>query len=90
MQHRGRGVKVEGLLLFLASETHLVVSWYSFNLPPQQHFDFIFVLLSITFVMKWSFSCRVSYDSTCIIKIKTIKWYRFIYISLATSSLYYS
>ena len=30
---------------------------------------------------------RVSHHSTCIIKIKTIKWHRLLYIGLATSSL---
>ena len=36
--------------------------------------------------MKYLFSWRVSHHSTCIIKIKTIKWYRLLYIGLATSS----
>ena len=53
MQHRGWGVKMTGLLLFLASETHwLVVDIGSFLL-----LDNIFILFSfsylITFVIKY-------------------------------------
>ena len=52
MKHRGRGVKVVGLLLFLASETHWLSGGIGSILRLDNIFYFIFVLLSITFEMK--------------------------------------
>ena len=54
MWHHDRGVKVVGLLLFLASETHWLQVGIGFNPPPQQKFLFHFFFCSlITFEMKY-------------------------------------
>ena len=82
MKHRGRGVKVVGLLIFLASETH----GSSVGIGSFLRLDNIFFRSLINyFCNEIVIFCRVSYHSTCIIKFKTIKWYRLIYIGRATS-----
>ena len=52
MRHRGRGIKVVGFLIFLTPETH----WFSVGIGSTLRLDyilnFIFVLLSITVLMK--------------------------------------
>ena len=45
MKHRGRGVKVVGLLLFLASETH----WLSVGIGSILRLDNIFILFSFSY-----------------------------------------
>ena len=45
MDHRGRGDKVLGLLLFLASETH----WFSVGIGSILHLDNIFILFSFSY-----------------------------------------
>ena len=52
MKHRGRGIKVVGHLQFLASETLGLSVGKGSTLRLDNIFFFIFVLASITFVMK--------------------------------------
>ena len=45
MKHRGQGVKMVGLLLFLASETH----WLSVDIGSILRLDNIFILFSFSY-----------------------------------------
>ena len=42
---------------------------------PDKRLFFILVIVSVSFLVNWQFSFRVSYHSTCINKIKMIKRY---------------
>ena len=95
MRHRGRGVKVVRVLIFLTPETHnflvmchimsfqllKILFWLRItdegSVPEMRKWS----ILLIKSDLKWCIhlSRSLFLYSTCIIKIKTINWYRLIY-----------
>ena len=59
MKHRGRGMKVVGILLFLASDTH----WLSVGIGSTLRLDNIFILFSFScqLLLKWNSNFLVAY-----------------------------